>query len=425
MDVAVLKAALSQQANVSSCVTADPYFNPRSMHDNNNTHAHSSQLLAEPASLRRLYNWSDVLLDESHVASLKKLYAMQHQVTGKCLFGWEIRNALGDYFCPPKSSDDDLFKIGRENPGSQKAVAKHIIDIVLTAVIDDEVANREFLSAWAEDILQDPSADELLAQMYVEMEVKFTREKKIWARIQQRRRNPPPASSVTLYSNAKVPAAATIHKPSGQDHLPLHPVLSATGAEPPPLATEQRAEPIEESFTTLDEDVFKERRVFSQYLSLREHVQETEKDRVYNTLSMKMFSIALIAMFWISAVLDVWCVDGWAIMISGAYAHVLGCWGLMLACAIPKYWSLDLFYVVGWLSVALMFIYTTLRILVYNFGNCSVEDWAEVLILLVWLFGLGVVLFATTLLGLRKRTEDWQAQRHSVTLQKEVLGKSQ
>lgn len=427
MDAGILKAALSQQAHVPTSVTSDQYFNPRAAE--NDPHAHSSQLLSDnggrgwtnESTFRRLYTWTDVMSDEIHRNSLKKLYNMHHQATNKCLFSWEVRSALGDYFCPPKSTSEDLFRIGRDNPGDQKAISRHIIDMVLTAVVDGETENADFLQTWAEDILKDENSDDLLNQMYIEMETKASRERTIWSRLQKNRSGQAPKSSITLYSNTPpppTPAPAAAKQSHGQDPpITPHP-------QPVKKETHVREEPHQE-FATLDDDVLRERRMYSRYLSLKEHVDETARDRVYNTLSMRMFSFALIASFWIGLIFNIWCVDGYAIIFTFFYCHGLGLAGLSLASVLPRYLGLDVFYVVGWLAVVIMFIYTFLRIAVYSYGGCRVEDFAEIAILLSWLFGVGVMLFASTILGLRKRVEDWQAQRSAVSVQKQILGKSQ
>lgn len=420
---AFVRNALSTQAGVPLNVARDPFFQPS--HGSqlfNSLSGNSSSLAADPA---KLYDWDSSVSDGALMKKLREMYSLESSDTQRCLFTWQVRQALGQYFVPTLNPSEGLLSRSGSNSNTNRrdVLARMIVEHARALASENQVAYG-FLEPWGANII----AKGQLELLFREMEVKQSREGDIYRRHKQFTLKPP-TSSATLYTATPAPAAA----------MPPPPVSAAaiTTTAPPTMSLPERQQTTfnpnlagvggvlrdhqeGESDTTvryrmLDEQMRLLTREGERLDALEQAIEGEDHKRYYNTLSLRMFAYGMIIMWLISIPFSVFCLDGWALFGMGVIVCTLGTWAIMLASLIRNYWSIDAFSLVATLASFLGFVYLLLRTFVYNFGGCSAQEVQVFLLWLSWLFLVCLTVFAITLSNARNVVRSWNLFRKRPT----------
>lgn len=404
-----VKHALDAQGALPSHVTRDPYFRP----------AHSSTLF-NSGSLDppKLFEWELATKDESFVKKLQDMYALESVATGKLLFSWRIRQALGQYFVPTTSPSDGL--LARNSVNNSAAVRRDILSRVVVeyarALAADNPTAYNFLEEWATDIIKQGRLDAL----YREMEVKQSREADIYKRHRQISVKTVPTSSITLYTSVpttttgggRSPDQELFGYPTQAPKLPiLSPSLPAANGLTQHKQQKQEEDDDALEYRSIDDQLRALTREGEKLETLDKAIEQKDHERYYNTLSLGLFAKCM-AVFWLITIpFCIVCLDGVAIAIMSVMVITMAMWTTLLATAIPSYWGIDAFAVAGTIASFFGLVYLLLRTFFYNYGNCVVDDVEVFLLWVTWSFLVILTVFAISLSNAKKTVKGWNMFR--------------
>lgn len=400
---AFLKQSLEAKGGALRYVTRDSFFTP----------SHSSSYAGGIDDSTKIYDWEVLSRDEDLMARLKEMYSMEHNETHLCLFPWEVRKALGEFFVPTVIPSTGVLSRNHSNQSNnRKDVLARVVLEQARSLADSDPKQYGFLEAWSDDIIE----RKRLEMLYNEMEVKQIREKDIFKRY---RHFVTRIAGTTEYPSTTPTPVANNKQDPDQESVGG----SITGELPPstssPSSTLFNATPPErrpsgatvEDYKSVDAVMLKMRQEGERLDNLSRAIDQSDHDRYYHTLSLGLFSKAMIVFWLLSIPLSIICLDAYAILVPGPVVIALGLWGYLLAGFFPSYWSLDAYAIALVVGSFCLFIYQMLRTTLYNFGDCPVNSYQLVMLWTTWLFLVILTVFAITLTGIKKRIISWNATR--------------
>ena len=373
---------VKQTLEASGAIPPD-YVNLRE-HSSNLRENSTSMLNPNDFASDKVYTWTQVTKDPIVYVQLRELYSFEREE--KCLFPWEIRNVLGNWFCPSNFTSSNLFS---------KTKYRH--DVLAQVVVDkvESIYNESDRNAFFDYIpLWINSVKGSLEDLYKEMEEKLTQEKQIvlthkfTVEIKSEKQNKIP-SHITLYTDEKPKETNENQNDNQKDNKTLHSGRMSVG-----------------EFKTLDDVRTDLRKEKANLQLLQKSIDNANNEIHYHTISLATCAKALLIVYIISIPFSVLCIDGYALMLTTPFSLFLGIWGYVLAYFIPKYKTLVFYTVFSWIACFSYFIYVFLRSFFYNFGECNITP-LLCLLWILWTLSICIAVFSTTLTGTRKKIEDW------------------